>query len=283
MPRPNTVAISEPVQHGLIYGSCFFKKLAEEAGRAGKVTVIETNGTVDQNDAALAQDPAVFYSTGHGQCCIHTVECMTPYIEAAGYKCSVHFECSYYTYTCTTNLRLDKFTGRLVHLLSCVTAMNLGPELIKHGARSFIGYDNLFVYGVRYSTKPRPDPCTPPDDYRDYYSFNDSDVEGERAIILRGATVGEAIDAMKAKFQEYIRKYREGEWKDRPIAKYAATYLEHDLNHLVGLGDMNFRPCPAAAAAPTPIWPAFLIAGTAPIMAIGAVVGYNEYLKKLRP
>ena len=262
MVRENVCVFSEPVMHDLDYASCFMKQLAEGARRADVVTVVETDGTASANDAALeTYDPAVFYSVGHGQCCIHTVECMEPYIEAAGYHCEIEWQGEKYTYDCVTDRRLDFWVGRHVHLLSCVTGLNLGPELIRHGARSFIGYDHFFLIGWYFTDeeiKP-PAPCEPPDEYGDMYTAIDSDVEGERAIVLRGASVGEAVAAMKAKFQEYIKKYTEGEWKDRLIAYWARTCLEHDLEHLVAYGDMDWRPCSAAAAPPPSPIPLFLL------------------------
>jgi len=282
MPRENVCVFIEPTSHGLIYGSCLFRQIASAARDAGLVTVIETDGTVRENDAAIeTYDPAVFYGVGHGQCCIFTVEGGEKYIEAAGYTCRVHFLCRYYRYSCYTDRRLDMFAGRHVHLQSCVTGLNLGPELIRHGARSYIGYDNLFVYGVKKSGVSRPEPCEEPRPDADYRSFGDSDAEGERAIVLRGSTVGEAVDAIRAKFQEYIRRYREGDWKDRPIAVWAATFLEHDLDHLVALGDMDWRPCPAAAAPVIPpVWSAVAMAlGFAPIGTVMTVIGGEEARK----
>jgi hypothetical protein len=248
MPKVNVIMFSEPVQHGLNYESCFMKRLADDIRRVAIVTPVETDGTASANDTALStHDPAAFYSVGHGQCCIHSVECRTPYIEAAGYHCDIHFQCEHFTYDCTTNLRLDAFAGRHVHLNSCVCGMNLGPELIRHGARSFIGYSSLFVYGVYMEGAAIPGPCEPPKSDADLYSFNDSDTEAERAIALRGASVAEAADALRTKFREYIRRYTEGEWKDWPIAPYAAMFLEHDMDHLVVLGDTAYRPCPGRA------------------------------------
>jgi hypothetical protein len=245
MPRTNVIVFCEEAYElATQYGSCLIKRVAEEAKARGK-TVVETDGDPTAMDNAIAQyDPAVFYGVGHGQCCIFTAKGAVPYIEAAGYSCNVHFACSYYTYSCTQNLRLDKFVGRHVHLMSCVTGLNLGPELVKNGARSFIGYKNLFVVGVSTSGS-WPAPCTPPSPNVDVYSFCDSDCEGER-VIVRGGSVGEAVNAMKKKFQEYIDKYTRGEWKDWPVAYWASLYLQHNLDNLVAYGDMNFRPCSEA-------------------------------------
>jgi hypothetical protein len=209
-----------------------------------------------------------------GNCCIFTAKGAVPYIEVAGYNCDVHFACAHFRYSCTRNLRLEKFVGRHVHLLSCVTGLNLGPELVRRGARSFIGYKNLFVVGVKVSGS-WPAPCTPPSQYVDCYSFCDSDCEGER-VIVRGGSVGEAMNAMRRKFQEYIDKYTRGEWKDWPVAYWASMFLQHNLDNLVAYGDMNFRPCSEAV----PLWMAVAPAAVLAIP-IGAVVAEEGRKAKL--
>jgi hypothetical protein len=78
----------------------------------------------------------------------------------------------------------------------------------------------------------------------------DSDIEGMRRILLENATVGEAVNAMKAKFQYYIAKYESGEWKDRPVATDASLCLRWNLNYLTALGDMNWRPLTMTTTAP---------------------------------
>jgi len=244
MPREGVVLFSEPIGHGLEYSSCFFKRIAESARGIG-VSVVESGGFPDDLDSKIDEhDPAVFYSVGHGQHCIHTVANLIPYIEVE------HPADPKWGYPCYENLRLDKFKGRHVHLLSCITAVHLGPALIDHGCRSFIGYDAEFVYGVWIIGAERPAPCEEPKPDADFYSFVDCDAEGERKIVLEGSTVGEAVNAMIAKFEEYIKKYEEGEWKDRPIAPWAARWLRHDLDHLKAYGDMDWRPVPIVAPLP---------------------------------
>jgi hypothetical protein len=94
----------------------------------------------------------------------------------------------------------------------------------------------------------------------------DSDIEGMRKILLENATVGEAVNAMKAKFQYYIDKYERGEWKDRPIAHDASLCLRWDLQYLTALGDMNWRPLTMTTTAPRT-----LLVGMPAIAFIGAI------------
>jgi hypothetical protein len=234
MVKRNAVVISAPVGHELdLFKFYFADPLTEEIQRTRPdVKVIETDGTVTMNDQAIKSlDPAVFYSCGHGFCFVHTVECKEEYLVCPG-ECVIHFECNDEGGTSSTSLRLEMMVGRHVHLLSCLTGLILGPTLIANGARSYIGYNDVF--------------------YASYCSV-DADAEAEREIILKGSTVDEAVVAMIAKYLAYIGIYDTGELKDQPEAPWEWSYLEHDLEHLVYLGDMNWRPCPTCARAD--LWP----------------------------
>lgn len=220
MPKP-FVVLSAGKSHGLQYAECFFK--AEADKRPDKALL--TDGNPSSNDKAVNEnDPSAFYGCGHGNTGVFTVECTQRYIDTACLRC-------------------DMWKDRYVHLLSCYTAVSLGPHLINRGAKSYTGYRVAFVYGVYRSGSPWPPPCTPPDDNRDFYTFIDSDTEHLRGI-LAGKTVGEANKMAIDKFNEYIKKYTEGEWKNRPIAPYAARYLQQDRDGLTMLGDPNFKPIP---------------------------------------
>jgi len=248
MPRKDVVVFSEPSCCDINYLTwCITRKVAEEA--PAPVEVHETDGTVAENDRALEDfDPVIFHSVGHGECCLHTVENREKYIEAGGYTCPHYGE----VFVCDEDLRLGRFVGRVVHLTSCHTGKYLGPELVEHGARAFIGYDSYFIFGWYLEETEKPSPCTPPGPLQDVRSPGDADAEGVRTL-LNGGSVEDAINAMKAKFEEYIEKYTTGEWKDWPAAEFARTWLQHDLDHLVVYGDLSYVPCsrlPDLAVAP---------------------------------
>jgi len=226
MPTLNRVLFSEPVQHGMEYASCLYKKLAQQT--PPPVQVIETNGVVEANDEAMKQDPIVFYGVGHGNYDRFTVECTRLYIKVGG-------------------PRIDWFRGMFVHLLSCITAQQLGPELINQGTKAYIGYYHCFYYGCWEGDQPRPKPCDPPDQYRDFYSMLDSDVEGERATLLRRASISQAQEAIKARFNYHIQLYTTGPQKDWPNAGNALWCLNYNLKCLRALGDLSFVPCPSGA------------------------------------
>ena len=228
------IVFIEPESHGLIYGSCFYKDIVENNT---ELTIIETDGTSEANDIAIdTYDPILITGIGHGACCLYSVENKEKYIQLGETDCRIFFEGRYYEYHCDEDLRLDKFQDRIIHLLSCVTADKLGPALIEHGAKAYVGYDNLFIYGVKSSEGDTPEPCSPPVEFADFFTFNNSDVEIDRSL-LKGNNFGEAVIDSKNKFLDYIKKYTEGEWKNRGISSYASRFLIHDLNHQISLGD----------------------------------------------
>jgi len=268
MVKLNSAVLSAGKGHWLEYIECLFARLALEARLAGTDATL-TDGSASSNDGALAErDPAVFYGAGHGRCCVWTCECGEPYLEVRG-------ECvDEEPYECLEERRLERMVGRHVHLLSCYTARLLGPELVKRGVRSYIGYSSETIMAVAADEPPAP--CAQPDPLRDFFTFIDSDCEGERAIMTRGASVAEAVEAMKARFTEYIERYEVGEWKDWPIAYDAALLLRANRDSLVALGDLTWRPCPWAV----PVWPMIAAAGASiPLVAVLSVVGAEEVRK----
>ena len=214
------ILFGEPQEHGLNYCSVFLKELAGEVPR--NITTIETNGTVTEADKILASsNPALFYHVGHGSYYSFTVECRTAYINSI------------------TGERLSNFKDKIVHLLSCETGMRLGSALVNRGAKAYLGYNDVFYYGICDETKPDPAPHTPSDNYQDFYSFIDCDVEAERRLVVKGGTVKQAVEDSQAKFEEYIDKYETGEWKDRWIAPYMVRFLRHNKDCQVTYGNIN--------------------------------------------
>jgi len=221
MPKEGVVLFGEPERVGLIYSSCFFKKLAREAP-AG-ITIIQTDGTESENDRVMAsEDPGTFYHVGHGSPYIFTIEDREKYIDGI------------------TGQRIEDFKGRIVHLLSCETAQRLGQTLIDHGAIAYIGYYSPFIYGIVKEDVSSPEPCSAPSNYVDYYNFIDCDVEIERKL-LKGATIEEAVNASKSKADKYIERYTYGDWKKRYIAPYVIRFLRYNKNSQRVFGNKNAK------------------------------------------
>jgi hypothetical protein len=270
MPTINAAQLStvfEPIPTGLEYGACFMKQLTAQAQQKAVAATYVEGYTEDVDKTLQTLDPPIFYGLSHGAPCK-----FDNYLQAK-WSGSVYIpDEGIVEYNCLVNQNLEKMKNRHVHLLSCLTGIALGSALINAGARSYIGYSQVFIYGD-YLTKP-PNPCEPPSDDQDCYTMIDSDIEGMRKILLENATVGEAVNAMKAKFQYYIDKYERGEWKDRKIALRISTWLRWDLQYLTALGDMNWRPLTLEIKAPRTALlsiPAIAFIGT---ITIASIRGY---------
>jgi len=231
MPEDNVIVLILPVGHGLEYCSKLLERL-----RAGYLLrglrPIFTDGVEGSNDYAIEFfNPTVVYAVGHGECCVYTCECMTPYISTIG-SCE--------KYTCSEELRLEFFNERYVHLLSCHTGKLLGHKLIEHGARAYVGYSDEFIYGVAVEGF-EPPPASPPNPMADFYSFVDCDMEIERGI-MNGRSIRASVESARRKALNYIYRYSYGDWRDWTIAPYASMFLEHNFNCLTCLGDLDWTP-----------------------------------------
>jgi hypothetical protein len=264
MPTVNAAQLStliEPVSEGLEYGACFMQQLTVQAQQKAVAAVYVQGYTTDADNTLATLDPPIFYGLSHGSPCQ-----FNNYLQAKWSGAVYIPDEGTVEFNCLMDKNLEKMKGRHVHLVSCLTGIAVGPALIRAGAKSYIGYSQVFIYGVSVGDQPWPKPCEPPSDYVDFYSMIDSDVEGMRKIVLENAMVGEAVSAMKAKFQYYIDKYERGEWKDRPVATDASLCLRWNLNYLTALGDMNWRPLTM-----TMITPKTMLIGMPAISFVGAI------------
>lgn len=100
--------------------------------------------------------------------------------------------------------------GKIIHLLACLTAAELGSDLVKNGCTAFFGYDVVFMF-----------PLDTPE------LFLDCDAEIDFALAA-GKTAGEAYsnayDAFTSRMQQLLAAQR----------PYLAAILEYNRDHLCG-------------------------------------------------
>ncbi|PQP35705.1 hypothetical protein C6A37_01090 [Desulfobacteraceae bacterium SEEP-SAG9] len=111
--------------------------------------------------------------------------------------------------------------GKIIHLMSCLTARRLGPDLVDKGARAYFGYEEEFTFihtiGI---TDPLEDPIA------DVFFECNSQVD---RLIADGLSAGRVYDATKELFRE---KYEDFLARDSDVAM---TLLhDHDCFRIYG-------------------------------------------------
>ncbi len=109
----------------------------------------------------------------------------------------------------------EEVKGKTIHLLSCQTAKQLGPDLIRNGAKAYAGYYENFTFIY-------DQPATPFDDMELFWQCDSTyDI-----MLAGGATVQEAHEAT-------IRTYNACIAKPGVAGTATATWLTHDRNYFM--------------------------------------------------
>ena len=153
-------------------------------------------------------DPGSFYGFGHGGSDIWTGDAEQGIFTSS--------ECG-------------KLSGRVVYLLSCLTAQGLGPAIMEQGAVAYAGYD------ISWTWLSESDPGGDNDPYDDIYAkgFWESGNELWMAL-LDGYDFFEALQQTRAMYNEWI-EYWLYENPSDPYAEDCIMWLVHDRDGLVGL------------------------------------------------
>jgi len=163
-------------------------------------------------------DPFSLYHFGHGNDCVVTGD-----MEQAIFTCS---ECS-------------KLSGRIVYLLSCLTANGLGPAIIQNGGRAYAGFNISWTWMSLSGTQGDP--------YDDLVARGFFEGANELWLsLLDHNTFGEACQQSRDKYTEWIDYwYQTG----GPYAASCMRWLLHNRDGLVELGDLEVRltPCDTIA------------------------------------
>ncbi len=125
------------------------------------------------------------------------------------------FEVGHYSY--------EESKEKIIHLLSCSTAIELGSDMTQHGCLAFFGYDAPFIYVPDISEV-----------------FWECDSEIDRAF-AQGMSAGEVYERATERYQQCIQNYKDkhitalinGEERETvALLKRVFSLLEYNYNHL---------------------------------------------------
>lgn len=127
----------------------------------------------------------------------------------------------------------NKLSGRITYLLSCLTAIHLGPAIIANGGRAYAGFDISWAWMTETGTDTDP--------YQDRYARGFWESANEVWIaLLDGQTITEAAQRSVDKYNEWI-DYWIYENPGDPYSEEAIGYLAADRDALTILGDLSAR------------------------------------------
>ena len=117
--------------------------------------------------------------------------------------------------------------GKLVHLVSCYTAKELGADFVRKGCQAFFGYDGDFFFLFE-----DPNPFLKCDSQVDFALADGNDAGTAYQTAL--AAYNEAIDANKA-----IANNPATATADAKKKRFEAAVLKYDRDHLCGPGKLD--------------------------------------------
>jgi len=246
MPRMNTAVLILPQMHYLDYGSCVMRGIADQF--RSRINIIELNdgdAMPDNINAAIQQyDPIFVFGVGHGNVNIYTVECMTPYMTVCSSTASM-------------------MAGRVIHLNSCLTAQQLGRDLIAKGATTYYGnYEEFYL--IIGCNNQIYSPCS----NKLVTTVFDAEYTVEKSL-FSGSTTGQAQQARLKAYDDEINYWTTGPGANQPCAADAVRVLEIDKSIAVMYGSDS---AVVATPIPTTLPFAALLAAVAGL-GIGVVMG----------
>jgi hypothetical protein len=182
------------------------------------------NPTAIDNAIATA-DPILVWGVGHGNVDVYSVECRTVYMRVC-------------------DARTAKMAGRVIHLNSCLTAQQLGPDLINKGALTYYGSKKEFWLYIG----------SPPCSDRAARAVFLAELQVE-ASLMDGRTTGQAQEDRLKRYDEEIDYWTTGPGRNHPDAAVIVRILQIDKSIAVMLGNPNVTvTSPAVVKAAIPMF-----------------------------
>jgi len=191
----------------LPYFECAPKEVYEYlSGEGEDVTIIEDEATPDYLRDYIVNHPEIerVYGLGHGSKDTYTVVDGEPFL--------------------STNLNLDLVKDRVISLLSCLTAKELGPTIVRAGAIAYFGYSEPVI------TCAVPTPCGS----RFAVAPLVGDIEKEKSLHAK-KDYKECYDDAISKWNEEIEYWREHydeeTYDGTPVSEELAGELINTIIH----------------------------------------------------
>lgn len=192
-----------------IQGWYAMKHISAEAVKQGLLlTELEKEQAEKQLiwDTLAIEDPIFVNGFGHGNNNVYTGDTEMPIF---------------------TSIECDILAGRIVYLLSCLTANGLGPAIIGAGGIAYGGYNIAWTWGAANINA---------DPYTDFYAEGYYRATNEFPIaLIQGETVARARDRCIAEYNRWIEIW-ETERADDSSAAGIIKFLIHDRDGLTVLG-----------------------------------------------
>jgi len=188
-------------------GWFWLAKVNEYASSRG-YTVTDLEGELARktqfDDAITSQDPKFFHGVGHGNEDIFAGQ-----------------DNEYLLQKCVDD---DAMATRIVYLLSCTTAVNLGPSIIEKGGLAFIGYNDLFGWYTtrRKNWKPEVDGI--------FWAWMDF-----TNVLANSILKGESVDTAVSKAITRINAWIDY-WSAKEGYEHIVEWLIADRDRLTKLG-----------------------------------------------
>lgn len=212
MVRLDSVVLTRPAfDFATSFAYPFLRGFAECARRRGfTVKDLKMEKTVrSEVERALSEiDPVFFIGCGHGNETIFT-----------GHWYNKIFE------SCVND---DKLKGRVVYLLSCLTAVTLGKTIVEKGGKAYLGYKVEFTW-ISKTYDVMTDVCS--------WGFMVSAIFGVLPLIF-GLTVSDAYKTITTWFSLYIDWWRKSA---DPLASEVIKWMIYDRDGLTLIGDKAAR------------------------------------------
>lgn len=192
-------ALAHVEQHAQGGGWTIFDLADEQANKT------DVYNSIDQND------PGVIYGFGHGSQTRYTAQ---------------HRQDVFNTTEC------DKVNGRIVYLLSCLTAGQLGPMMMQKGAVAYAGFNISWTWVAETDVNNN---FLYVDPYQDKYAKCFYESANELMVALcNGSSFIEAVHASVLKYNAWIQYWYDVAPGD-PASQDCIMWLAHDRDGLVAL------------------------------------------------